>query len=73
MPKAVVCRELNQPVAVEDITVEKPRSAEVMIRLVASGVCHSDLSVINGTLPIPQSRCNVSGGESGLGHCPIIK
>ena len=51
--KAVVCRELNKPVSVEDVQVDKPRAGEVMVRLVASGVCHSDLSVTNGTLPIP--------------------
>jgi S-(hydroxymethyl)glutathione dehydrogenase/alcohol dehydrogenase len=53
MPRAVVCRELNKPVNVEDVRVEKPRAGEVMVRMVASGVCHSDLSVVNGTLPIP--------------------
>ncbi len=52
--KAVVCRELNKPVSVEDVQVDKPRAGEVMVRLVASGVCHSDLSVTNGTLPIPR-------------------
>jgi S-(hydroxymethyl)glutathione dehydrogenase/alcohol dehydrogenase len=53
MPKAVVCRELNKPVTVEEIQIEKPKRGEVMVRLVASGVCHSDLSVTNGTLPVP--------------------
>ena len=51
--KAVVCRELNKPVSVEEIQVDKPQRGEVLVRLVASGVCHSDLSVTNGTLPIP--------------------
>jgi S-(hydroxymethyl)glutathione dehydrogenase/alcohol dehydrogenase len=53
MPKAVVCRELNKPVTVEEIQIDKPKRGEVLVRLVASGVCHSDLSVTNGTLPIP--------------------
>jgi S-(hydroxymethyl)glutathione dehydrogenase/alcohol dehydrogenase len=51
--KAVVCREINQPVVVEEIEVESPRRGEVMIRLAACGVCHSDLSATNGTIPFP--------------------
>lgn len=51
--RAVVCRELNQPVVVEEIVVEAPRRNEVMIKLSACGVCHSDLSATNGTIPFP--------------------
>jgi S-(hydroxymethyl)glutathione dehydrogenase/alcohol dehydrogenase len=51
MPKAVVCRELNKPVSVEEVQIDKPGRGEAMVRLVASGVCHSDLSMTNGTLP----------------------
>ena len=51
--RAVVCRELDRPVVVEDIVVEAPRRGEVMIKLAACGVCHSDLSATNGTIPFP--------------------
>ena len=51
--KAVICREINQPVVVEDIEVESPRRGEVMIKLAACGVCHSDYSVTTGTIPFP--------------------
>ena len=51
--KAVLCRELERPVIVEEIEVESPRSSEVMIRVSACGVCHSDLSATNGTIPFP--------------------
>ena len=50
---AVLCRELNKPVIVEQITVESPQRGEVMVRLGACGVCHSDLSATNGTIPLP--------------------
>jgi S-(hydroxymethyl)glutathione dehydrogenase/alcohol dehydrogenase len=48
--KAVLCRELNKPVVVEEITVDGPRRGEVTVKLGACGVCHSDLSATNGTL-----------------------
>ncbi|MEE9609459.1 MAG: Zn-dependent alcohol dehydrogenase [Myxococcota bacterium] len=51
--KAVLCRELNKPVVVETLEVESPRRDEVMIKIGACGVCHSDLSVTNGTIPLP--------------------
>ena len=51
--KAVICRELNKPVVVEEITVEPPKRGEVTVRLGACGVCHSDLSATNGTIPMP--------------------
>jgi S-(hydroxymethyl)glutathione dehydrogenase/alcohol dehydrogenase len=51
--KAVLCRELNKPVVVEEISVDSPRRDELMVKLGACGVCHSDLSATNGTIPMP--------------------
>jgi NDMA-dependent alcohol dehydrogenase len=51
--KAAICRELNKPVVVEEITVDPPKRGEVTIRVAACGVCHSDLSATNGTIALP--------------------
>ncbi|HEY8493905.1 MAG TPA: Zn-dependent alcohol dehydrogenase [Myxococcota bacterium] len=51
--KAVVCREWNKPPVVETVTVESPKRGEVMVKIGACGVCHSDLSATNGTIPLP--------------------
>ena len=51
--RAVVARQLGLPVSVEPIEVQSPRRGEVMIRLAACGVCHSDLSATNGTIAYP--------------------
>jgi S-(hydroxymethyl)glutathione dehydrogenase/alcohol dehydrogenase len=40
-------------VVVETITVDSPQRGEVTIRIAACGVCHSDLSATNGTIPLP--------------------
>lgn len=50
--KAVVFRGDGVTVHVEDILVDPPGANEVMIKMRACGVCHSDLSVTNGTLPL---------------------
>ena len=51
--KAVVFRELNKPVVVEEITIDSPKRGEVTVKMAACGVCHSDLSAVNGTIPLP--------------------
>jgi NDMA-dependent alcohol dehydrogenase len=48
--RAAICRELNKPVVVEEISVDPPKAGEVTVKLAACGVCHSDLSATNGTL-----------------------
>ena len=48
--RAVICRRLNEPVVVEPISIKAPRRGEVMVKVAACGVCHSDLSATNGTL-----------------------
>src|SRR5262245_56409333 len=51
--KAAVCRELNKPIVVEEIGVAAPGRGEVLVKLGACGVCHSDLSAVNGTIALP--------------------
>jgi NDMA-dependent alcohol dehydrogenase len=55
MPKAAVCAGIDQPLEVVEVDLESPKAGEVRVRMGASGVCHSDLSVVNGTLlsPLP--------------------
>lgn len=50
--RAVLCRALRGPVCVESIRVDPPQAGEAMIRVAACGVCHSDLSATNGTIPM---------------------
>jgi NDMA-dependent alcohol dehydrogenase len=51
--KAAVLYAPKQPLQVEDVEVENPKAGEVMVRVAAGGVCHSDLHVINGDLTAP--------------------
>jgi len=41
----------SQPVAVEELDLAGPGPGCVLIEVAAAGLCHSDLSVINGTRP----------------------
>ncbi|MGH2458148.1 MAG: Zn-dependent alcohol dehydrogenase [Chloroflexota bacterium] len=51
--KAAVLYEAGQPIQIEDLTIENPHAGEVMVRVAAGGVCHSDLHVMNGDLTAP--------------------
>lgn len=51
--KAVVCFGAQQPVAVEEVDLDAPGAGEVRVRLRAAGLCHSDVSVLDGTIPYP--------------------
>lgn len=47
MGRAAILTEPGKPVQVEDIVIDPPGPGEVLIKLVASGVCHTDLHVKN--------------------------
>ncbi|MFQ5795091.1 MAG: zinc-binding dehydrogenase [Candidatus Bipolaricaulia bacterium] len=51
--KAAVLYEPKTRLVVEDVEVEEPKPGEVMVRMVAGGVCHSDLHMVKGDLEIP--------------------
>ena len=51
--KAAIFEGVGRPMVIEDIPVPKPRMGEVLIKVAACGVCHSDLHVIKGELPYP--------------------
>ena len=55
MVRAVVLPAVGAPMTVEDIDLPEPGPGQVRVRLAAAGVCHSDLSLSNGTLrqPVP--------------------
>lgn len=59
--QAAVVKKLNDPFYIENVVLDEPKSNEVLIRIVASGICHSDATVVNGDLPFPFP--NVLGHE----------
>lgn len=75
MVRAAVLPAVGAPLEITDITLPEPGPGQVRVRLAAAGVCHSDLSLSNGTmrLPVPAvlghegAGTVVSVGE-GVGH-----
>ncbi|MGE3926899.1 MAG: Zn-dependent alcohol dehydrogenase [Lautropia sp.] len=62
--RAAVLRRVGQPLEVLDLEVEQPQAGEVLVRMGASSVCHSDLLVAGGVLP---SSLPMVMGHEGAG------
>ncbi|MEV6932213.1 Zn-dependent alcohol dehydrogenase [Dactylosporangium sp. NPDC051485] len=76
MTAASVLRALDGPLAVEEIDLNPVGPGQVRVRLAAAGVCHSDLSLANGTLrqPLPAVLGHEGAGvvvETGEGVADI--
>jgi S-(hydroxymethyl)glutathione dehydrogenase/alcohol dehydrogenase len=49
--RAAVLEEFGQPLVVQELDLQEPRSGEVLVRLVACGVCHTDMYTASGVDP----------------------
>jgi len=54
--KAAVVYEYRKPMVIEELELDGPKQKEVLIKYGAAGLCHSDLSVINGVLTVSGKR-----------------
>ena len=62
--KAAILWETNKPWSVEEIELDPPKPGEVLVKLAASGLCHSDEHLVTGATPV---EFPVIGGHEGAG------
>lgn len=62
--KAAVLYEPNTPLKVEKVTLDEPQANEVLVKIEATGLCHSDLHFMKGEMPVPVP---VVPGHEGAG------
>jgi len=62
--KAAILWEVNTPWSVEDVELDDPGPGEVLVKLAASGMCHSDEHLLTGDLPF---ELPMIGGHEGAG------
>ncbi len=62
--KAAILWEVNTPWSVEEIELDPPGPGEVLVKIAASGMCHSDEHLVTGDLPF---GLPIIGGHEGAG------
>ena len=66
--KAAVLWEANTPWSVEEVELDAPRAGEVLLKLVGSGLCHSDEHLLTGDMVMPPEVA----AELGIQQFPVI-
>ena len=69
--RAAVVHEFNQPLVIEDVPVPRPGLNEILVRVVSSGVCHTDLHAACGDWPVKPSLPFIPGHE-GVGYVAAV-
>src|SRR5215469_5381393 len=64
--KAAVVREFKQPLVIEDRPIPEPGDGQILVRIEASGLCHTDMHAANGDWPVKPTPPFVPGHE-GVG------
>ncbi|MEE9493747.1 MAG: S-(hydroxymethyl)glutathione dehydrogenase/class III alcohol dehydrogenase [Gammaproteobacteria bacterium] len=67
--RAAVAWEAGKPLSIEEIDVEGPKEGEVLLKVIASGVCHTDAFTLSGQDPEGVFPC-VLGHEGG---CEVVE
>ncbi len=67
--KAAIAWEAKKPLEIEEIEVMAPQEGEVLLKVVASGVCHTDAFTLSGEDPMASFPC-VLGHEGG---CEVVE
>src|SRR4051794_34008862 len=68
--RAAVLEEFAQPLVVQEVDLAEPRAGEVLVRLEACGVCHTDMYTASGVDPSGYSPCVL--GHEGAGVVEAI-
>src|SRR5450759_1539194 len=63
MMKAAVVHQFGKPLVIEDVPVPAPGAGEILVKVMACGVCHTDLHAAEGDWPVKPSLPFIPGHE----------
>ena len=69
--KAAVVHDFGEPLSIEDVSVPRPGAGQILVRVVASGVCHTDLHAAEGDWPVKPKLPFIPGHE-GVGYVAAV-
>ena len=64
MMKAAVVKAFGKPLVIEDVPVPTPGPGEVLVKVMACGVCHTDLHAADGDWPVKPTPPFIPGHEA---------
>ena len=69
--KAAIVRSFGQPLEIQEVERPEPQPGQAVIKIEASGVCHTDLHAAEGDWPVKPSLPFIPGHE-GVGHVTAV-
>lgn len=69
--KAAVVREFGAPLNIEEVEVKRPGRNQILVKVIASGVCHTDLHAVDGDWPVKPKMPLIPGHE-GVGYVVAV-
>ena len=69
--KAAVVREFGKPLVIEEVQVPTPGPGQILVKIAATGVCHTDLHAAEGDWPFKPKPPFIPGHE-GVGHVAAV-
>lgn len=69
--KAAVVREFGKPLVIEEVRVPEPGPGQILVKIAATGVCHTDLHAAEGDWPVKPQPPFIPGHE-GVGHVVAV-
>jgi propanol-preferring alcohol dehydrogenase len=69
--KAAIVRELGKPLTIEEVPVPQPNENQILVRIAATGICHTDLHAVHGDWPVKPKPPFIPGHE-GVGNVVAI-
>ncbi|TJV70544.1 MAG: alcohol dehydrogenase AdhP [Mesorhizobium sp.] len=69
--KAAVVRQFSKPLVIEEVQVPTPGAGQILVKIAATGVCHTDLHAAEGDWPVKPKPPFIPGHE-GVGHVVAV-
>jgi propanol-preferring alcohol dehydrogenase len=69
--RAAVVRQFGEPLTIEEVQTPRPKRGEILVKVAASGVCHTDLHAAHGDWPVKPAPPFIPGHE-GVGHIVAV-
>lgn len=69
--KAAVVREFGKPLQIDEMPVKRPGNHQILVKVIASGVCHTDLHAADGDWPV-KPRLPLIPGHEGIGYVASV-